>query len=221
MYKEIEINTHSDILAITPLLPGHKISKETKIGLKRSDCLFSWVSYESSNNIPTNVSAGIEEFKRRYKKPKYVIIIDRDIIPCRNMLMKMEQTLSRANNEIVYCYANFEFAGEVNARFYGLEFEPMKLLNSNYISSNSLIKYDKLTEIGGFITDNKYKRLLDWALWLTFLKHGYYGILCKEANFIAMSDKNSVSAGTQEEYKLKYKLIKEDIIKPMLDGLII
>jgi hypothetical protein len=221
MYREIEINQNSDILAITPLLPGHKISKETKVGLKRSDNLFSWVSHESSANIPTNVTAGIEEFKRRYKSPKFVIIIDRDIIPCRNMIGKMEHTLSRASDEVAYCYANFEFKGEVNARFYDLEFEPMKLLNANYISSNSLIKYDKLLEISGFITDNKYKRLLDWALWLTFLKYGYYGILCKEANFIAMSDKDSISAGTKLEYQEKYKLIKEEIIRPMVDGLII
>lgn len=221
MYKDIVINHHSDILAITPLLPGHKISKETKIGLKRSDISFNWASFESSANIPINVTRGIEEFKHRYKEPKYVIIIDRDIIPNRNMLMKLHRDLSRAEDNIAYCYCGFEFKGSVNAKFYGLEFDPMKLLNSNYISSNSMIKYDKLKEIGGFVIDNKYKRLLDWALWLKFLAAGYHGILCKDTRFIAIADENSVSAGTREEYKEKYHSVKEDFIKPMLDGLIV
>jgi len=221
VYREIQIAQNSDILAITPLLPGHKISKETKIGLKRSDILFNWVSYEANQNIPTNVTCGIEEFKRRYKDPKFVMIIDRDIIPNRNMLRKIRETLHRTGDDIAYCYANFEFKGTVNARFVGLEFNPMNLLNSNYISSNSMIKYEKLKEVGGFVTDNKYRRLLDWALWLKFLAAGYHGILCKDAYFIAISDENTVSAGTKEDYQSKYLRVKEDFVKPMLDELII
>jgi hypothetical protein len=221
MYKEIQIAQNSEILAITPLLPGHKISKETKVGLKRSDDLFNWVSFEGKNNIPTNVTYGIEEFKRRYKRPKYVIIIDNDIIPGRNMLTKMCQLLSRTKDDIAYCYANFEFTGTINAKFHGLKFDPMQLLNANYISSNSMIKYDMLVEVGGFVTDDKYKRLLDWALWLKFLSVGKHGILCPDAHFVAMSDENTISAGTKEDYQLKYNRVREDFIAPMLDGLII
>jgi|WetSurMetagenome_2_1015567.scaffolds.fasta_scaffold05946_3 hypothetical protein len=221
MYKEIEIDSNSDILAITPLLPGHKISKETKIGLKRSDIPFNWICFESSANIPINVTAGIEEFKRRYKEPNYIIIIDRDIIPNRNMLMKLHRDLSRSEDNIAYCYCGFEFKGTINDKFYGLTFDPINLLNSNYISSNSMIKYNKLKEVGGFVTDNKYKRLLDWALWLKFLSAGYHGILCKDTRFIAVSEPSSISAGTREEYRRVYKQIKEDFVKPMLDGLIV
>ena len=84
-----------------------------------------------------------------------------------------------------------------------------------------MINYEKLKEIGGFVKDDKYRRLLDWALWLKFLAAGYHGVLCQTASFIAMSDENTVSAGTKEDYRLKYARVKEDFVKPLLDGLII
>ena len=221
MYKEIKIEKAADVLVVTPLLPGHKISKETKIGLKRCDIPFSWVSFEGQNNIPTNVTYGMKAFQKKHPMTRYVILIDRDILPGRNMLRKMKEELDRSTDNIAYCYAGFEFKGTVNAQFYNTTFDPMQLLNGNYISSNSMIKYDKLMEIGGFITDNKYKRLLDWALWLKFLAAGYHGILCRNTQFVAISDENTISAGTKEDYREKYKLVKEDFVAPMLDGLIV
>jgi hypothetical protein len=208
------------VLAITPLLPGHSISKETKIGLKRNDIEYSWISYTSNNNIPTNVTLALAAYEARAKIPPYVIIIDRDIDPSRNMLTALHRTLQYAPDDIAYCYCNFKFTGVVNAQFWDLQFDPMKLLSANYISSNSMIRYDKLLEVGGFVTDNKYKRLLDWALWLKFLSYGYHGILNNTVHFIAKSETTSVSAGTQLEYREKYALVYNDFVKPMLQGLI-
>lgn len=208
----------SEVLCVTPLLPGHKIRKETKIGIKRNDIPLSWISYEGQNNIPTNVSKGIAEY---HKEPKFVIIIDRDIDPSRNMIKNMYDLLVKTPNQIAYCYCNFEFKGSINAKFVNIPYDPLRLLKSNYISSNSLIKYDKLKEIGGFITDNKYRRLLDWALWLKFLSSGYYGVLCTKSYFIAPTDERSVSAGSQEEYRQKYQLVHRDFIAPLTEGLIL
>jgi hypothetical protein len=207
-----------ELLVVTPLYTGHKISRDVKINLKRNNVDFNWISYESVYNTARNFAEGISAYLLDNPEPKYVMMVDRDIIPSRHMLDKMLETLEQSDS--AYCYCNFEFVGVVNRKFYNIQFDPMKLLNHNYISSNSMIKYDKLKEIGGIVVDDKYKRLLDWALWLKFLNHGYYGVLCDGTSFVALANEKSISAGTDEEYKLKVQLIKEDFIKPLLDGVV-
>lgn len=221
MFSVINKVQSPDVLVVTPLLPGHFISKETKIGLKRNDLAFDWVSFSGHNNIPTNATLGLQEYIRRFHKaPKYMIMIDRDIVPSRNMLKNMYETLSRSKDEVAYCYSGFEFKGAINARFTGLEFDSMKLLDANYISSNSMIKVDKLEEVGGFVTDEDLVRLLDWALWLKFLSFGYVGVLCPNSFFTAISSEESVSARSNEDYRIKYQRVKERFIEPMLHGIV-
>lgn len=206
---------------VTPLLTGHKISRETKIGVLRNNMNFTWVSYEGKENTAKNYADGIKVYRDKYFSPKYVMMVDRDIIPSRQMLDRMYDTLRKTDRYTAFCYCNFEFKGAVNKRFYDIEYDPIQLLRGNFLSSNTMIKLDKLDEIGGVVTDDKYKRLLDWCLWLQFLSFGYYGILCQDANFIAMSDKESVSARSTEDYKQKYRLVRRDFIDPLLDGIII
>ena len=223
MFSVLQKCKDPQLLVLTPLLPNHKISKETKTHLKRNDIEFDWVSYASHNNIPTNASLALENYKKKFPNQKinYIIMIDRDIIPSRNMLYNMYNTLSKSKKDVAYCYCNFEFRGKVNRAFKHIEFNAINLLRSNYISSNSMIKLDKLEEIGGFVIDPDLKRLLDWALWLKFLNAGYSGILCNSVSFIAESKTGDVSTGSDHEYWTKYKLVKERFIDPMLEGLII
>lgn len=208
------------LLVVTPLLTGHKISKETKVALLRNDLEFDWISYESDGNTAKNYSDGINAYRKKYPAPKYVMMVDRDILPSRHMLDKMLAKIERSKNDIAFVYCNFEFRGTVNRRFYNIPYDPLTIVQNNYVSSNSMIKLNKLDEIGGVITDDKYKRLLDWALWLTFLSYGYYGELCADASFVAISDDKSISAGTPAEYNQKRRLIQQDFIEPMLSGVI-
>jgi len=222
MFNIIQKVNAPDALVVTPLLPGHKIFRDTKINLKRCDLAFDWVSYVGHNNIPANATLGLQEYIKRFSKtPKYMIMIDRDIIPSRNMLKYMFDTLENSSEEVAYCYSSFEFKGAINARFVGLEFDPLKLLESNYISSNSMIKIDKLQEIGGFVIDQDLVRLLDWALWLKFLHYGYVGVLCKSSFFTAISSPDSVSARGREDYALKYGRVRDRFVRPLLDGLVL
>jgi hypothetical protein len=209
-----------ELLVVTPLFTGHKISKETKINLLRNDIDFTWISYESGGNTAENFSDGIKAYRKKFTDPKYVMMVDRDIIPSRHMLDSMYETIRKTDDNIAFCYCNFEFSGAVNQRFHNIPYDPMRLIQGNYISSNSMIKLDKLDDIGGVVTDNKYKRLLDWALWLQFLTYGYYGVLCHKTSFIAISEPSSVSSGTAIDYNIKKSLIKQDFIEPLLGGIV-
>lgn len=205
-----------ELLVVTPLLTGHKISKETKLGIKRNNVNFDWIAHEGQYNTAKNFQLGIDNYKKIKRMPKYVIMIDKDINPNRHMLDNMIKTLNSAEDHIAYTYANFRFVGSVNASFINRHFDPFQLMRANFISSNSMMKSKLLEEIGGVVTDEKYKRLLDWCLWLKFLQHGYHGVLCSKAYFEAHSDKKSVSAGDQLEYRTKYKLVVEDFVKQLM-----
>jgi hypothetical protein len=209
---------NSKVLVVTPLLPGHKVSKETKKTIKRNVTPFTWITYSGNNNIPTNIEIGINEYRNKGSHiPPYILPLDRDIILGRHMLDRMVSIIDITPDYIAYVYANFEFKGHINRRFTADPYDINKLLLGNYISSNSLIKLKCLEDIGGFITDDKYKRLLDWSLWLKFYLYGYVGIPCPLANFIAMSTENDISAGSEEEYKMKYMYVMQDFVKPIIE----
>jgi hypothetical protein len=222
MLKVLQKCKHPSLLVVTPLLPDHKISKETKISLQRNIIDFDWVSYSSNNLSSHNQESALEEYLKKYPKQeiKYVMVIDNDIIASRNMLYKMYSLLERAPKDVAYCYCNFEFKGYINKSFKHIPYDALRLLNQNYISMNSMIKIDKLKEIGGFKADPKINRLQDWALWLRFLNAGYFGILCDDTSFIAVSKIGDASSRSQENFNENYLLIRDLYVQPMTEGLI-
>jgi hypothetical protein len=216
MLKEI-VKNNSDILLITPLLPGHKVHRNTKIGLKRNNTPFNWYSYTGKNNVAKNYELGIIEWiKITGKVPKYVMLIDKDIHPNRHLIDLLNASLNRTDDNIGYAYPNFSFRGTTNVDFINRPFDPLMLMRKNYITSNSMIKWHILKEVG-IVTDDKYGRLSDWALWLKMLSKGYHGLLVPQAYFWDESTEKSVSSGQDDEYFLTYNFIKKDFINPMLD----
>jgi len=210
-----------DVLVITPLLTGHTIMRDTLIKLKRNECNFAWYAFEGPHHVAGNYAYGLVAYKQtigKGKLPPYVLMIDRDILPSRNMIDHMYETLTRAqvksDNRYAYCYVDFEYKGHINIPFKGIEFDPVKLLKQNYISSNSMIKTEDLEYVGGIVVDRRFDRLSDWALWLTFLGEGFSGIRSPKGSFVALSEEGDVSAGKQEEYRKCYLEIYENIIKP-------
>jgi hypothetical protein len=211
-------NKNSKVLVITPLLPGHKISKETKKTIKRNNIPFTWISYEGNNNIPTNVQNGLNEYRKCSKSlPTCILPLDRDIVLGRNMIDRMFIAMSILPEEVAYVYVNFEFKGTVNKQFPAQAFDINKLVFNNYISSNSLIRLKCLDAVGGFVTDDKYKRLLDWCMWLKFYQHGYIGMPCPIAKFVAISSENDISAGTAEDFELKRRRVMTDFVNPIIE----
>jgi len=207
---------NADILVVTPLLHGHTISKKTRTTIKRNQTPFSWVIVSENNNIPTNVELGLNWYRKEIGTPKYVLPIDRDIIMGRNMIDKMYHTLEHVRqSNVAYTYANFEFKGTTNAQFPARPFDIAQLVTHNYISSNSMIKVSCLDKVGGFIKDDKYVRLLDWCLWLTFLYHGYIGFPTYKASFVAISEKDTISDGGDMDYTIKRNHVIKDFIEPL------
>lgn len=217
MLELIHYKEKPKVLVVTPLLPYHKISKETKKTLKRNDVSFGWVSYTGSYNIPTNALKGIEGYKKMWGKlPEYYIMIDRDIVLGRHMLDKLVRKLMvMPEDKVGYAYASFKFEGYVNQEFPARPFDINALVQSNYISSNSLFRTKVIEEVG-LVTDDHYKRLLDWAFLLKCFKHGYVGVPEPRASFVAKSTKDDISAGSKDDYKLKYYRVHEDFVKPLL-----
>ena len=209
-----------EVLVVTPLWPGHEISKETKITIKRNDIKYLWIASEGPNNIPTNAKLGLKWTKQnRSSLPPYYIMIDRDITLGRHMLDRMAKNLAKAHviqPEIAYTYANFEFKGHFNREFPAMPFNPNQLMQHNYISSNSMFLSEVIDEIG-LVTDDHFKRLLDWCFLLKLFYHDRIGIPCTQASFVACSTKNDISAGSPQDYQIKSMRVNEYFIRPILE----
>lgn len=217
LLKTIKEDENPQVLVVTPLLLNHKISRETKKTIKRNKTPLVWITSEGNNNIPTNAEIGIKWYKNCKKLPPYFLMLDNDIILGRNMIDRLVKCLSSSSDEVAYAYGSFEFKGSFNRKFPAETFDINRLAQHNYISSNSLIKLNKLDEIGGLIKDNRYKRLLDWALWLKFFYHGYYGIPCPNAKFVAKASDKDISAGSQQDYDTKRERVLQDFVKPLVE----
>ena len=218
----IKATKFPDVLVVTPLLERHRISKNTKKSIHRNHLKYFWISSEGNNNIPTNYEQGIwwaqQNLGRKF--PKYSIMIDNDIILARSMLDRLydefkDDSLISFDN-VAFSYASFQFKGEVNAQFPADPFDIKRLMQANYISSNSMFKTDVIEKVG-LVTDNKYKRLLDYAFLLKLAANGYVGIPEPRARFVAVSEPGSISAGNVDDYRLKYQRVHNDFIKPLLE----
>ena len=207
-----------ELLIVTPLLPDHEVSRETKVSMKRNKTKYTWIKSYGNSNIPTNALEAIKWYKSFKSLPPYYIMIDRDVTVGRGMLDKLIETLKKFEwaEKVGYAYASFEFKGHINQKFPADPFDINRLLQSNYISSNSMFKSSVIEEIG-LVTDEKYKRLLDYAFLLKCFERGYLGVPVPQASFVAQSTKNDVSAGSNDDYMVKYKRVFEDFIKPIIN----
>lgn len=218
--KIIHEDKDPEVLIVTPLKPGHEISKETKKTIKRNDIKYLWVSSEGPNNIPTNAKLGLHWVMRnKGPLPFYYIMIDRDIKLGRHMIDRMAQNLAKnhaAKPEVVYTYANFKFEGHVNREFPAQNWDIQRLVQGNYISSNSMFLSHIVNEIG-LVTDDHFVRLLDWCFLLKLYYYGYKGTSCPDANFVASSTKDDISAGSPMDYQVKHQRVVEYFIKPIME----
>ncbi len=182
-----------EILLITPLKIGDKVSKETKKSIKRNKTPIEWVSYQDIYNPAMNTKMAYDRWVYDNGSVPYVMKIDNDITASRGMIDKLYNGLKSQPHSVAYSYCSFEFTGCIKVKFSLRKFDEILLKKQNYISSCSLIDTSKLREIGGFVTDDNYKGLLDWCLWLKFLKNGYKGQPVQSAHFSAHASVKSVS----------------------------
>ncbi len=209
-FKIIKQDIDPKFAIVTPLRPSDKISRDTKVSLKRNDIPLIWVSYKGDGNVVQNFKAGMKELENYIALPDYIIKIDNDTVWNRNTLDSMYTGLKYSNESIAYTYCSFKYVGAVNAKFDAIPFDSNKLKRANYISSNSMFK-TKIIQEYEMIEDEKYKRLLDWTYYLHLLNNGFIGKPVK-GYFEVKTKKDSVSAGSQEDYKLKHQRVKEDFI---------
>ena len=145
-------------------------------------------------------------------------MLDRDVILGRHMLDRLYRTLDKALPEVAYAYASFAFRGHMHFDFPAKPYDINRLLQHNYISSNSLFR-SEVTEKVGLVKDEKFKRLLDWCYLLKLFKAGYYGEPCPVASFIVQSTESDISSGTKQDYELKRERVIIDFVKPIIDKL--
>ena len=215
MYRVIRKLKSPKYLVITPLKTGDKISKKTKKGVKRNKLSFDWLSYESFCNIPTNTTLALEQY-RKERDVEYVIKVDNDITMDNGLLDEMYYVLKNSGDDVGYVYCGFSFIHELGMKTtFNKEFNVSDLLQHNYISSNSMIKVNALDKVGGFVTDEKYERLLDWALWLRFLYYGYRGIRIDTKRFETPLNMNGVSSRGHNDYQIKRGRVIHDFVLPI------
>ena len=219
--KIVRNNKNPKILVSTPLLPGHKISKITKKTLKRNDIDYIWLSSSSDSNIPTNHIGCMEWYKENIGELQpYIFFLDRDIDLGRHALDRLYDVMInesyRSDRIIGYAYASFKYTGYINHDFPAVPFDGKKLLQSNYISSNSLYSTEVIEKVG-LVTDNSYRRLLDWAFLIKCFGQGIIGAPCPKATFKVVSTPDDISSGDNNDYMIKSSRVYEDFIKPLFD----
>lgn len=217
MIKTIVPCKNPEILAITPLRKGDKISPETKKTLKRCNVPFHWVSYMGDGNPYKNMVPPWRAYRKEHETPPYIIKIDNDLTCKRGMLDHLYEALKNSPAHVGYAYCCFRYRGSVNMDFDNIQWDLRRMLQANYISSCSLMKSKVLEETGSFVTDDKYFRLLDWALWLQFLRRGYIGKFVPETSFTAYASPKAVSSGSQEDYQTKAVNVLQDFVNPYID----
>jgi len=210
----IEKSKRPDILLITPLAKGDTISDKTTKSIKKNDIEMDWICLSDNQNPYKNFDTALKIYEKKYNLPDYIIKIDNDIEVEENMLSSMMQTLENSLNNVAYTYCSFSFTGSINLSIPAVPFNPEKLGICNYISSISMMKSSHLKDIGGVVTDDKYFRLLDWALWLKFLNYGYMGAPNYFTSFVAYASENSISNRGFEDYKIKAQRVIEDFFVP-------
>jgi len=215
MIKFLLQQTNPQLLIITPLKKGDKVSTETYKSVGITNVASDWIIYEDNQNPYKNFDDALRLYLLTHNIPKYIIKMDNDIVVQETMLEQMVETLEGSQEMVAYTYCDFSFTGAVNMEFKANKFDINQLLQSNYISSISMMKSSHLKDIGGVVTDDKYFRLLDWALWLKFLLNGKVGEPTPNTSFVAYASSKSVSAGTPEDYKKKAQLVMEDFVVPI------
>ena len=207
MIKLIKKSINPKFLIITPLKPRDEISPGTLRSVFNNKVQCDWFSYEGNGNIPTNTEDGIYNYEKKHKKLPYIIKVDAHTIWKKGTLDKMYATMMRTQDHEAYVYCSFEFIQNnvPIASFMNISFDIDRLKKMNYISSNSMIKRRLLDEVP-FILDDKYKRLLDYAHWLSFLKKGYHGKL-SDGYFNSEYGIDNVSSGSEDDFKNKLNLV--------------
>jgi hypothetical protein len=213
MIKVIKDCKNPLVLVITPLLPEHEISNETRISIKSNKIYYKWISFTSNRKHAANVQAGIDTYKIEYGQlPEYLLILDRDIICGRKMIDRLHKVLFDEPKNIGFSYCSFEYKGHINIRFHASPYDIDRLQKGNYISSNSLYRTSVIDDVGGFIVEEQYHRLSDWAMWLKIYNYGYIGTPCYDTSFIAISTEKDISAGSNEEYQITKKIVQDNFI---------
>lgn len=214
--KVVHKDKNFEFVAITPLRLYDEISEKTLKLIETTTIPFIWISYSGNGNVFENTLNGLNEFIIKFKKiPKYIIKIDNDIVASHNWLNELYNAINNSDDDVAWVYNSFSYVqenGYVVAHFPPIEFDKERLLKSNYISSNSMFKLNAINDVGGFVTDKKYERLLDWALYIKLINAGYRGQLVREVKFNAIMSKDSVSARSKDDYLEKYLAVKHDFI---------
>ena len=169
--KILHEDKNAKILIVTALYTGHAVSGETKTTIRRNKTPYIWISYMSDGKHATNVQKAISAYRKKVGGiiPPYIFVLDRDIICGRHMLDKMINVLGKADKNIGFCYCPFEYSGHINIKFPPMEYDINTLVHGNYISSNSLYKTSMVERVGGFVVEEKYHRMSDWAFFIKSL----------------------------------------------------
>lgn len=171
----------------------------------RRDFFYSYVLPLIKSNNPFEIIIVKGDGKAPYKRnlgfekctQEYVFFCDDDILLPSNYLNDMFSELSNTGNDIGYVYTGYmgivvfnrSHPMKRNFTVSTHEFNPKSLLNGNYISTMSLIKYKCFIEF-----DEDLERFQDWDLWLGLLKNGYHGKYVKNTGFMAFYNDNGLTS---------------------------
>lgn len=145
-------------------------NKETRQIIKKlSNSLVKLLEHDKNYGANKARNTGIHN-----SNGKFIAFLDDDDLFYNNKIMETEKVL-RENNEIdlIYSGANYKYKYFKRYKYIDEKNEKNKILQHNFIGSNSFVVVRKSTllELDGF--DEKLKSCQDWDMWTRIIYNGY------------------------------------------------
>lgn len=110
---------------------------------------------------------------------RYVMFLDADDRLVPTAVEHMVALLDRQPAHVAYVYGQMRYFGRKDGIFASMPFDPVKLMQANFVCATTLIRREILVEAGGY--DDGFRMLReDWELYIRLCRKGFVGIFLPE-----------------------------------------
>ncbi len=110
---------------------------------------------------------------------RYVMFLDADDRLVPTAVEHMVALLDVQPPQVAYVYGQMRYFGRKNSIFASMPFDPVKLMQANFVCATTLIRRETLVAVGGY--DDGFRMLReDWELYIRLCRSGFVGKFLQE-----------------------------------------